>query len=135
MRRKSRLVPDMEADQADGFLDASRAGLGAGSGRVLSAGEIDQRVPGVELIDQILVLLAIQDAIRHLEHDRAHPAGFGIGTCARIVSDRKHSLLGELLLTLLAEQLLRQDVVEHRLVHQNVEQRDNCRPDRSAGRS
>ena len=29
--------------------------------------------------------------------------GFGIGACARVVSDRKLNLLGELLLTLLAE--------------------------------
>lgn len=85
LRRKPRLVPDVEADQADGFLDACRSGLGAGSCRILSTGEIDQRVPGVELIDQIPVLFAVR--MRYDTLSMIAPIRPGSGLAAvRIVS-------------------------------------------------
>src|SRR5262249_46990932 len=97
LRGTAGFVTDVEAHQPESFLDAGRTGLGRGRAR-----EIDQGVGGVEFVDEVLVLLRIEDSVRDLEHDCAHPSRFRFVPCDRIVSRWKTDRAVELLLALFA---------------------------------
>src|SRR5262245_65927881 len=99
LRGTTGFVTDVEAHQPEFFLDTGRTGLGRAPAR-----EIDQGVGGVEFVDEVLVLLRIEDSVRDLEHDRAHPSRFRFVPCERIVSRWKTDRAFELFLSLFAVQ-------------------------------
>src|SRR5262249_24589829 len=118
LRSETGFVTDVEAHQPEFFLDAGRTGFGRGRAR-----EIDQGVGGVEFVDEVLVLFWIEDSVRDLEHDRAHPSLLRFVPCDRIVSRWKTDRAVELFLALFAVQPVLDDEIVHRSVHQDVEQR------------
>src|SRR6516162_5742970 len=80
LRGTTGFVTHVEAHQPEFFLDTGRTGLGRAPAR-----EVDQGVGGVEFVDEVLVFFRIEDSVRDLEHDCAHPSGFSFYPFGRIL--------------------------------------------------
>src|SRR5215469_13818795 len=114
LRREKRLMTDVEANQAKLLFDASWPSL---CGRW--SWEKYERVGGVEFAHQVFVFGSIQNPPRYLDHDSAH---FAWRRAFRIFAGRKYDVVVESLLSLFAVQAVLNNEIEHRFVHQDIEQ-------------